>query len=254
LNVEVEVEELSADADINNRRIRQLDLISPEMLDGLTVVVVGCGAIGSWAAKFLAQLGVRSIALIDYDTVSAFNLALQGFTPPDLGKLKVDVLRNAIADIDSDISVRIHGVRLSATLLASIRRAATTRYKDKSKFVVFSCVDSIPARRTIYEALLPTDSLFVDARMGGFTWECMTIDQLPSPYYERWVYEDVEAYARRCTDKGTVFVAASPASIMTSQLTMWLKGGRTSNRSLARYIKFSHMMPLCEIDNAAGQD
>jgi molybdopterin/thiamine biosynthesis adenylyltransferase len=74
-----------------------------------SVAVVGAGGTGTHVATQLAHLGVGRIVLIDHDTVEATNLSrLVGARPSDVGRLKVDVLAEALRDINPDVSVATH--------------------------------------------------------------------------------------------------------------------------------------------------
>ncbi len=57
-----------------------------------TVIVVGCGGVGSWCAKFLALAGVENLWLFDPDTVSDHNLNRLPLTPDTVGKYKSEAL------------------------------------------------------------------------------------------------------------------------------------------------------------------
>lgn len=68
-----------------------------QKLQNATVLVVGCGGLGSTIAVYLATSGIGTINLIDFDTVSISNLHRQVFfTLKDVGKPKVTVLAKAI--------------------------------------------------------------------------------------------------------------------------------------------------------------
>ncbi len=60
-------------------------------------------------AKNLARLGVGKITMIDFDKVEAANLSRQDFNYSDIGKYKVDAIREAIGQINR--SVHFTGVR-----------------------------------------------------------------------------------------------------------------------------------------------
>ena len=74
-----------------------------------SIVVIGVGGVGSWAAEALARSGVASLTLIDLDHVTESNVNRQvqalGST---LGMAKVEALRLRIADIHPQCDV--HGV------------------------------------------------------------------------------------------------------------------------------------------------
>jgi len=77
-----------------------------ERLQNATVMVVGCGAVGSFAIEALARSGVGHIILVDFDRVAASNINRQLFAMEStIGRLKTDVARERIADINRDIIV-----------------------------------------------------------------------------------------------------------------------------------------------------
>ena len=58
-----------------------------------TVAVVGAGALGSWEVYFLHKLGVGRIIVIDRDFVDESDLPRTIYTKEDVGKPKVEVLK-----------------------------------------------------------------------------------------------------------------------------------------------------------------
>ncbi|MCM1294169.1 MAG: tRNA threonylcarbamoyladenosine dehydratase [Muribaculaceae bacterium] len=88
-------------------RIRMLlgdDAISK--LQNATVMVVGCGAVGSFAIEALSRSGVGTLILVDFDTVATSNINRQLFAlDSTVAQAKVDVARNRIHDINPDIIV-----------------------------------------------------------------------------------------------------------------------------------------------------
>ncbi len=82
-----------------------------ERLNASTVLVVGCGGVGSFAIEALARSGVGTLILVDKDTVEASNLNRQlGALHSTLGQMKVDVLKARIQDINPACKVITYGV------------------------------------------------------------------------------------------------------------------------------------------------
>tara|TARA_B110000091_G_scaffold210196_1_gene252653 strand:- start:673 stop:1764 length:1092 start_codon:yes stop_codon:yes gene_type:complete len=81
---------------------RQLTLseigeVGQQKLQDATVLVVGCGGLGSPIAVYLAASGIGKICLVDFDTVDISNLHRQVFyTLEDVGKSKAAVLSDFI--------------------------------------------------------------------------------------------------------------------------------------------------------------
>lgn len=92
-------------------RLASLPEIGPEgvaKLQEARVAVIGCGALGSLCAMYLAASGVGNINISDFDTVDLSNLQRQlFFTEADLGKPKALVLRDRMLALNSGISVNV---------------------------------------------------------------------------------------------------------------------------------------------------
>ncbi len=77
-----------------------------EKLQKATIMVVGCGAVGSFAIEALARSGIGHLILIDFDKVEESNINRQLFAlNSTISKLKVDVAKDRIKDISADIKV-----------------------------------------------------------------------------------------------------------------------------------------------------
>lgn len=71
------------------------------------VAVFGIGGVGGYAVEALARSGIGELSLYDHDTVSESNLNRQIIAlRSTIGKYKVDVMSERIADINPDAIVR----------------------------------------------------------------------------------------------------------------------------------------------------
>ena len=91
-------------------RLHRINLLFGEdavyKLKKSTVMVVGCGAVGSFAIEALARSGIGHIILIDFDKVEETNINRQLFAlDSTVGKNKVDVAKQRINDINPEITV-----------------------------------------------------------------------------------------------------------------------------------------------------
>ena len=95
--------------DMTDRLQRTRLLFGPtaiEKLQNATVMVVGCGAVGSFAIEALARSGIGHIILADFDTVEESNINRQLFaTQNTLGQKKTVAAHERIAAISQDIKV-----------------------------------------------------------------------------------------------------------------------------------------------------
>ncbi len=126
---------------MNKRFLCQERAIGPasDKLRNAEIAVVGVGGTGSNSALLLAQLGVKTVKLIDPDVVELFNLSRQPlFGEKDIGRPKVNVAAEKLAQ---------HATRfLAAQELLEEKNAAELL---SGVDVVLDCSDNYAARKTI---------------------------------------------------------------------------------------------------------
>ncbi len=77
-----------------------------EKLKNATVMVVGCGAVGSFAIEALARSGIGHLVIVDFDKVEQSNINRQLFaTMSTVGQPKTDVATARIRDINPNADV-----------------------------------------------------------------------------------------------------------------------------------------------------
>lgn len=128
---------------------KSYEFFQPEK-DDSKVHIIGCGSVGSTIAENLARCGVKNMVLYDFDTVEPHNIVNQMFTQQDVGKSKVEALKDILVNINPEITdtIELH----------------PEGWSNKSKRMsgyVFLCVDSIELRREIVEKYM--DNLNIKA-------------------------------------------------------------------------------------------
>ena len=195
---------------LQDRDTRQRDIVPADALAETRALVVGVGAIGRQAALQLAAVGVGSITLIDHEAVEVENLAPQGYLESDLGRPKVEAAADSIRAVNSQIAVEtVHG-KYHPSL-------------DGNGCAVFSCVDSMEARRRIWSHT-PGRRLLIDGRMSAMTARVITDDGHPGFRYDATLFGDEEAYRGSCTAKSTIYTASIAAGLMVNQMVLWMRG------------------------------
>jgi hypothetical protein len=122
---------------LNDRYIRQVSL--PEIgeegqrrLSAASVLVVGCGALGSNNAETIARAGVGRIVLVDHDAVELSNLQRQALlSEEDIGRPKVKVVAERLGKINSQIEIGYeitHVDKENVELNKDCRRARRKRF------------------------------------------------------------------------------------------------------------------------------
>lgn len=79
------------------------DFFQPEK-DDSRIHIVGCGSVGSTIAENLARCGVKKMTLWDFDNVEEHNIVNQMFRQQDVGKPKVEALRDILLEINPEIA------------------------------------------------------------------------------------------------------------------------------------------------------
>ena len=79
------------------------------------VLLIGAGGLGSPTAMYLAAAGVGTLGICDFDTVDISNLQRQILHDTnDVGRLKVVSARERLNDINPDVNVVTHNLRLTS--------------------------------------------------------------------------------------------------------------------------------------------
>ncbi len=198
---------------MNNRFVRQADLVPSEMLASEQVTVIGVGAIGRSVALQLASIGVRRMTLIDFDRVDQTNVTTQGYRHRDLGTPKVEATRQTALEIDPTIEVTI------------IEDRFRTRHPTSRS--IFCCVDSISDRRTIWRQVGHKSRFWCDGRMLGEVLRILTVaDFQGHETYSESFFQKGDAETGRCTSRSTIYTAGISAGFMLHQFCRWLRGIR----------------------------
>ncbi len=202
---------MTLDSFQSDRDLRQRDLIPPEALARSDCTVIGVGAIGRQIALQLTAIGVPKIQLIDFDMVENVNLASQGFFQSDLGCSKVQVT----ADLCQQINPVVDIVKVNDKF---------RRSQSQLGNVVFCCVDSIDARRFIWQSVNESAAFFCDGRMSGEVIRILSSsNEAGRSYYPTTLFSSGEAFQGVCTSRSTIYTANIAAGLMIQQFTRWLR-------------------------------
>ncbi|MEC6898914.1 ThiF family adenylyltransferase [Photobacterium piscicola] len=79
---------------------------SQQLINKKKIVIIGCGAVTGLIAEILVRSGILDIVLIDYKVFSHMNISRHIFArEKDIGRYKVDVLKDYLKRIDHKITV-----------------------------------------------------------------------------------------------------------------------------------------------------
>lgn len=128
-----------------NNRLHRINLLigenGVEKLKNSTVMVVGCGAVGSFAIESLARCGIGHLIIIDFDKIEESNINRQLFAlDSTIGKPKVDVAEQRIHDINPEIIVDSYNIFFDEN----------TNLNIKPDFVI-DAIDSVLSKIALYK-------------------------------------------------------------------------------------------------------
>ena len=144
-----------------------------EKLCGASVLVVGCGGLGSPVLYYLTAMGIGHIGLCDGDVVSPSNLNRQVlYTMEDIGRSKASAAARRLQALNPRLRVTVYDCFLTAELAGNI---------IPSYDIVVDCLDNFAARFIINDACIAADRPFVHAGVSGFHGQLLTVTPGGSP-------------------------------------------------------------------------
>jgi sulfur-carrier protein adenylyltransferase/sulfurtransferase len=139
------------------------------------VLLLGAGGLGSPAALYLAAAGVGTLGIVDNDVVDLSNLQRQVAHSNDrIGVPKVDSAEIAIKEINPDVKVEKHGVRLGADNIMEIIDGYD---------VVLDGLDNFPTRYLLNDASVRKQIPVVSASILGFEGQLAVFAPYEGPCY-----------------------------------------------------------------------
>ena len=186
-----------------------------EDVAGQNVTIVGVGGIGSWTALLISRLGVNQIILYDDDVVEIGNMSGQFYCMEDIDKTKVDSIAWAVRNYSEYLNVTSFPEKLTASTTTPVSP------------VVIACLDSMQARKTVFNKwksmVLSADDrskyLFIDGRLAAETLQVYAVagsSDADIRRYEQTLFSDDEADSEICSYKQTSFMANMIASVITN--------------------------------------
>ena len=130
-----------------------------EKLRNSHVVVVGCGAVGSYAIEALARGGIGHLTLVDFDSIHPSNINRQLFAlHSTLNEKKVKVAQRRIRDIAPDMKIDTLDILINADTVEQVI--------DLKPDFVIDAIDSLNPKVCLIEALQKNHIPFVSS-MGA---------------------------------------------------------------------------------------
>ena len=131
-------------------------------LKNYTVGIAGAGGLGSNCAVALARVGIGKLIISDFDVVNETNLNRQYFFRDQLGKKKVEALKENIYKINPEVKIITHNIKLNEHNLVEI-------YKNCD--IIVEAFDLAEMKKMLIETLLselPDKPIVLGLGMAGY--------------------------------------------------------------------------------------
>jgi hypothetical protein len=207
---------------LENRFLRNKDLINQKLLNEITVI--GLGGIGSTVVTLLAIMGWDKIIGWDNDTLEAHNLSSTTYPTSYVGVSKLLAASHIVSDYSHGKTKFVEG----------------ERNWDSSKplgIKVITCLDNMDTRLEAYEAwrqivhdsnahtMVCQNAFFIDLRMSALSLEMITITcrtggflQNSEEIYEKHWVPDSQIEPAPCTMKHTIFASSIIGGLGVNQV------------------------------------
>ena len=192
--------------DQSKRNRYQRHLLLPEVgeagqLKLLTakVLCLGAGGLGSPAALYLAAAGVGTLGIVDMDVVDESNLQRQILhNYSRIGQHKVDSAKETINELNPDVNVETHPVRLDASNIEEV----ISKYD-----LVIDGTDNFPVRYMLNDASVKLGIPVVHGSIFRFEGQVTVFDPQNGPTYRDMVPEPPPPeLAPSCAEAGVLGV------------------------------------------------
>lgn len=187
---------------------RHVEVFSPDAFGKRRIDVIGAGASGSRVVLSLAKLGLENIHVWDFDTVEAHNIANQAYSQADIGRPKVEALRDLVK-AHTGLEITIHNERVDGS--------------QKLADVVFLLTDTMASRQEIWQKAIRykiATKLMIETRMGSDQGRVYVVNPSRPAQVKGWeetLYSDDVAEASACGAS----ISVGPTAEFISGLAVW---------------------------------
>ena len=140
--------------------LKEIGIEGQEAINQATLLVIGCGGLGSTVIPILAASGVGKLIIADSDQLELSNLQRQvSYASADIGQPKVLLARNVIQRLNSSVKIEVINEYLDSDRLLFFAQQAD---------VIIDCSDNYETRCAINIASLKTLTPLVSGAAARF--------------------------------------------------------------------------------------
>lgn len=223
-----------------------------EKLQNASVLIVGCGGLGSPIAVYLASSGVGKIHLVDFDNVDASNLHRQVFyTLADVGKPKAELLAKFIKDRAPFTQVNYSNTAVTKENIFDFIKGVD---------IVIDGTDSLPTKYLINDACVLRNKPLVYGSLYKFDGYVATFNilQEDGTYTAnlRDAFPEITSDIPNCEEAGTLNAIVGVVAIMqvNEVLKLLTKVGKPLVNKLLIYDALENKQLKMQLTSTFGKD
>lgn len=184
-----------------------------KLINDTHVLLIGAGGLGGHIANSLVRLGVLNLTIVDNDEYVISNLNRQLFSSmKTIGKIKVDVLKKELMNINPAVNVTIHPIRYDELIDDSI-------YDNID--IVIDAVDNIETRLLLEEDCTKHNVPLIHGAIAG--WNGWFGIIMPNAF----IFKDIYKFTKQGkgieeTLKSPTFIPGIIANLMVTEFTKYV--------------------------------
>ena len=166
----------ATEKELYSRQIMIFGEEGQEKLKSATVLVAGCGGLGSPIMHYLAVAGIGHIRLVDKDTVEQSNLNRQILHwHRDIGKSKSQSAEEKLAELNPNIELEAFNTEISAENIDELIQGAD---------IIVDALDNYETRMLLNRAAIRQSVPLVHGAVNGFHGQLTTVIPGKTPCIE----------------------------------------------------------------------
>ncbi|KAM0676672.1 Molybdenum cofactor synthesis protein 3 [Binucleata daphniae] len=172
----------------------QINVDGQNKLKNSKILIVGLGGLGSPVCQYLANSGIGTIGIVDYDEVEINNLHRQIiYGEKDVGKQKAACAKQYLEKMNSEVQINMHDVIITNENIAKI----INEYD-----LVLDCTDDIKTRYLLNDYCVIYKKKFIAASV--LKWEGQIfVFKISEPCY-RCLFPEIKSVVQNCDEAGVV--------------------------------------------------
>lgn len=200
-----------------------------------SIIIGGCGGIGSWVTLALARIG-HDLYVFDDDDFDENNIGGQLCKITDVGVAKVEAVNDIIKQLCGS-EINVFNNKYSATSTVAP--------------IMISAFDNMEARKLMFEKWANQEDreIFLDGRMTSEYFEVYAVQKGMEDRYREHLFSSAEANDLPCNNKSTTHNGMGIAYIMTGVLNNYLSEDFTGMREVPFCTKMNIGLFMFEIEN-----